>query len=155
MKLENLSLKECVLLARRAEMACARIFRQAGQRIDRALEPELFALTRRLAAEEEGHLAALDEFSPRVPWPPIWQLTETGIDRMIHSHFPALATRFDDGPVSREAVLEFAEHIEQQSFVFYTMLARVTPQPEAKALFSRLAHGERKHLERIGTVAAR
>ncbi|MBI2931601.1 MAG: hypothetical protein HYY16_08100 [Planctomycetes bacterium] len=148
MDIQDLHLKESLLLCRRAEMKCAQRFRELAGRIP-SLHEGLRQVILKLAMEEDEHLSVLDAFNARTNWPAAWHLTETTIDRVLREQLPALWQGIADGPVGSETALRYIESVESESSRFYRTLAECAPDAAAQEFFRTMSNREGMHFDRL------
>jgi rubrerythrin len=144
MGLHGLSLKELVLLGRRAERECARCFRALAGHIAPSNQSIVRAFLNH-AAEEEEHDATLAGFDKRLEWPRVWHLDEGMIDRLLRDNLPCLCHDKETGSLDQTTALERAREIEDEATRFYRVLARYAPDEDSRAFFVSLAEWETKH----------
>ncbi len=144
MRLNELSLKERLLLARRAELRCAERLLDLSVRIDPP-DSELARRLREMVAEEESHASELSRFDARVPWPLVWRLDERSIDRMLADGLPALVAEPGPDTAAADCVRNVVGAIEDESVRFYRGLAAVSADEDSRRLFTSLAEREEAH----------
>ncbi len=144
MGLHGLSLKELVLLGRRAERECARCFRALASHIA-PTNQSIVRVVLDHAAEEEAHDAALEGFDKRLKWPSVWHLDEGMIDRLLRENLPCLCHDDAAGSLDEAAAVERTREIEDEAIRFYRALARHAPDEESRAFFVSLADWEISH----------
>ena len=144
MKLDHLSLKEHLLLARRAELRCAERLLELSSRIDPP-DADLSRRLRGMVLEEESHDAELSRFDAAVPWPLVWRLDERAIGVLLEGYLPTLCR--NDGTESEgpDEVRRKVSAIEDESVWFYRTLEKGAQDEGAKALFRGLAEREAAH----------
>lgn len=150
--LAELSLKEHLLLCRRAEEACARRFRMLLERTGSS-DRSLYAPIEELAQEEEAHATRIAEFDRTVAWPLVWHADEAELDRIIRRSFPTLARQLNEH-IDREEILRIAGDIEAESSSFYRALAELAPDDESRAFFTAMAEQEESHVQRLDELSA-
>lgn len=153
MGLQGLSLKELVLLGRRAERECARCFRALAAGIATSNPPIVRAFLSH-AAEEEEHDATLAGFDKRLEWPRVWHLDEEMIQRLLRDNLPCLCHDEGAGELNQAAALDRAREIEEDAIRFYLVLARCAPDDESRAFFHSLAEWENAHRSTQSEIAS-
>jgi pyruvate-ferredoxin/flavodoxin oxidoreductase len=146
MAIADLSVKELLLLSRRAEGECARCFTRLAGRV-RPPDERLQRLFQEHAAEERAHDDALAQWDLRAEMPLVWRLTENDIDRLLGEHLPALRKEEPEASVDRQAALETVRAVEEEAMCFYRTLSRQARDPESREFFLSMAHREASHLQ--------
>ena len=144
MKLNELTLKERLLLARRAESRCAECLTVMADRV-RPVDPNLARGLWDMAADEEDHGALLARYDGTTPWPLVWRLNEPAIEDLLREYLPNLWCGDPEAPADPEAVRRRTESIEEESVRFYRALAEDVRDPAAYDLFMELALSEAAH----------
>ncbi len=144
MGLDGLSLKELVLLGRRAERECARCFRALAERVA-PRDPPLVRALHDHAAEEEEHEATLAGFDGRLDFPRVWHLDEAMIDRLLRRHLPCLCSAPGREPLDRASAMDRARELEEEAIGFYRALSRQAPDEASRTFFLSLADWEAAH----------
>lgn len=148
MEMEELSLKEVLLLCRRAEERCVSLVQDLMDRADPA-DPRLMRLLRRIREEEEEHVSSLVEYEERVVWPTIWHVDEREISRLLSRFFPSLSAAPGPGRMTPERALDFLHSVEKETGRFYRLLGKASADPEARVFFRRIAAREAGHLHHL------
>jgi rubrerythrin len=110
---------------------------------ERAAAPELKSLFERLAEEEAGHLKHLHEMLHEHA-----EVVHEGEHALPEVPSPEAVSGVDSKDILKTAVAH-----EQSMIDFYRALSESTHFPSLKALFSRLADGEEKHLRYLQEFA--
>jgi rubrerythrin len=152
MNVNELSLKERLLLCARVEGLCADRFRRLAR-----LLPEREARLRSdladMAREEDRHGDEVRAYGEGTPFPSLWHLRESDIERLLHEHFPALMRRLP-GEVTRDTALGIVAAVEDESEGFYRRLAEVEADDDAQLFFVGLATAEASHRDALFGSAA-
>jgi rubrerythrin len=151
MNLEDLSLKELLLLSRQAEEMCLRRFDQIHQGSDPTDLP-LHDLLRELSAEGQNHARAVDEYHARLEYPEIVSLRPTDAERLVLWRLPSIVRKFGEGLLDRDLALFFAESLEEEATRFYHALSEHAPDGESRSFFTNMAERDRCSLDLLRQV---
>ncbi len=147
MKLDELSLKERLVLCFRAEGLCAERFREVEGHVSRGEEALRSALLN-LAEDEEHHGDRVREYYDKTPWPVVWHLSEAHIVRLLRENFPTLMQP-PEGDVTRDQALQFVATVEDESERFYRSMAAGAPDETARRFFEQVAAAEAVHRDAL------
>lgn len=142
--LDSLHLKERLLVCRRAEQRCARVFRDLARRIPVGTDGAHAALLK-LAHDEDEHLRLIETYDSTTPWPCVWTLSEQDVAGLVDRHLPGLSAPLPPAPVDAAAASSYVRRVESESRRFYEQLAVSAPDGASRAFFLSLAAYEASH----------
>jgi rubrerythrin len=147
MKIESLSKEDQLGLCRDVERACGARLRDLRSFADPGDQPLKKVLDERLE-DWRDQMRALD----RPDRGPGAALAPEDLERFLRERFPSRKIGTGEGPLSREVALYLAECLEEERSRFYHDLAGAAGDPEARALFQKLADRDDAHLKFLRTV---
>ena len=144
--LEELTLKEQLMLCARTEQRCVERLERLSDRF-KDQDPELGEMLAALLTDEHGHAVAVKQMEDSAPWPQVWHLDETAIDQILERYLPSLASPAI--PKDPKSVLQFVHSVEGECIRFYEKLRDLTDDQESKKFFNHMAELEAAHRPKI------
>lgn len=151
MILEDLSLKQLLELAHRAEEMCLRRLGEIHAGSDPTDLP-LQELLADLSSEVINHANAFWEYRARVESPDSGPLPPEDAERLILWRLPSIARGFGEGLLDRDLALFFAESLEEEASRFYKALSQHAPDGESRGFFMNMAERDRVSLDHLRQV---
>ncbi|HXX95280.1 MAG TPA: hypothetical protein VEN81_16780 [Planctomycetota bacterium] len=151
MILEELSLKQLLELAHRAEEMCLRRLGEihaASDPTDEALQD----LLADLSSEVINHANSVWEYRARVECADSGPLPPEDAERLILWRLPSIARSLGEGVLDRDLALFFAESMEEEATRFYRALSQHAPDGESLGFFLNMAERDRVSLDHLRQV---
>ncbi len=142
---DEICLLECLILARRAEQRCARLFRSMAHRLP-AEQAATARLLLTLAAEEERHDQTLELLEKAAPMPVTWRMDERALEWALGWLFPSLSEGGEQGALDANEALARVRKIERESVRFYQGLRNRTSDPETLQALETILEQEAAHI---------
>ena len=148
MELQDLALKERLLLSLRVQHDSARFFQTLAATLKPA-DAQSTEFLEGLAVDEAAFDEQLSRLDLEVPWPSVLHLDEHAICSILHKYLPELYRWVAVRGVSPKNALRLARDIEREIADFHEALARGCQDADSKTLLEGFSQKERSHLSRL------
>ena len=148
MELEDLTLKERLLLSTRVQRDSARFFHTLATTLKPA-DAESTRLLENLALDEATFEERLYLLDRKVPWSTVLHLDERAVRSILHRHLPQLYRWVAVRGASPENALKLARDIEQEIANFHEVLARDCNDADSQSLLESFCEKERAQVARL------
>ena len=147
-QLEDLTLKECLLVSTRVRHDAARFFHTLATSLEPA-DPESTELLEHLAVDEASFEERLEQLDRQLPWSTVLHLDKRAIRTILHRHLPVLYRWVAVRRASPEIALKLAREIQREIADFHQQLARALNDEATRALLESFCEKERSHMARL------
>lgn len=148
MELQDLTLKERLLLSSRVQHDAARFFHTLAANLKPA-DPNSTELLENLAVDEANFEERLERLDRQLPWSTVLTLDERAVRSLLRKHLPQLYRWVAVRGASPENALKLARDIEQEIADFHASLAEGLGDAPSHELLESFSEKERSHVAQL------